>query len=268
MAHRNPTHGQKVDLGQNAPVKEEGAGKVASESLAAESIQEGGVFASNEGIRGENQQPSGSEHTSSQRATHTSSAHSSHSKSGQSGSGKSSASHTTKTSSAPSSDSKSGQSGQSGSDKHSDGHSTKTSSGLGSSSDSKPKSGHSGSKKQPAGHLVTAEDLGPYSQSKAKSAHFDAPNGADAPSYVENQYIRNPGGPHGKDISEGFDDSKTEDGLKKALQSEPGSEDDPSRLAELRFEESQTAAGRDAGPRQTGLSSETPFDALDNESSS
>jgi hypothetical protein len=198
------TYTIQVDLGQNAPVKEEGAGKVASESLAAESIKEGGDFTSNEGIRGENQQSSGSENTSAGRTTNTSSAPSSNS--AQSGSGKSSSGRTTNTSSAPGSNSKSGQS--------------------------------------------------------------DSANGGDAPSYVENQYIRNPGGPHGKNITEGFDDSKTEDGLKKALKSEPGSDDDPSRVAELRFQESQTAAGRDAGPKQTGLSSETPFDALNNEASS
>lgn len=232
--NQNPTHGQKVssvkecrvsipsinthtiqvDLGQNAPVKEEGAGKVASESLAAESIKEGGEFASNEGIRGENQPSSAPENTSAGRNTNTSSAPSS--KSAQPGSGKSG-------------------SGESGSNKSSAGRTTKTSSAPGSSADSKS----SGSA-----------------------------NSGNAPSYVENQYIKSPGGPHGKNIGEGFDDPKAKDGLKLALESEPGSENDPSRLAEQQFQERQNAVGRDAGPRQRALSSETPFDSLNNETSS
>jgi hypothetical protein len=214
--NQNPTHGQKVDLGQNAPVKEEGAGKIASESLAAESMKEGGEFASNEGIRGENQPSSASENTSAGRNTETSSTPSSnsaqsksdHSNAAQSSSGKSSA-----------------------------GRTTKTSSGLGSNTDSK--------------------------SGQSESADIDT-----APSYVENQYIQSSGGPHGKNITEGFDDSKTQDGLKKALESEPGSENDPSRLAEQRFQERQNAVGRDAGPRQSALSSETPFDSLNNQTSS
>ncbi|KAF4989126.1 hypothetical protein FGRMN_9311 [Fusarium graminum] len=200
MAPKAPSHGQKVDLGQNAPIKQEGAGKVASESLAAESLQEGGEFTSNEGIRGENQPSSGSENTSSGRTTNTSSSH-------ESGSGLGS-SRSENTSSAPRSNSKS------------------------------------------------------ESGSGSGSSHADT-----APSYVNNQYIRAPGGPHGKNLHEGIDDSNTQDGLKKALASEPGSEDDPSRLAELQFQKNQSAAGRDAGPRQSELSSETAFDALDNEAS-
>jgi hypothetical protein len=193
MAPKAPSEGQKVDLGQNAPVKEEGPGKVASESLAAESAKEGGGFASNEGIRSENQASSGSENTSDGRTTKTSSVHSANN-------------------SVPSSN-----------------------------SNSNSNSAQSGS---------------------AKS------NGGTAPSYVENQYIKSSGGPHGKNITEGFDDSKTEDGLKKALNSEPGSENDPSRVAELQFQQNQTAAGRDAGPKQTGLANESSFDALNNETSS
>ncbi|CAJ0551055.1 Ff.00g109850.m01.CDS01 [Fusarium sp. VM40] len=189
----SPTHhgkGQKVDLGQDAPIKEEGAGKVASESLAAESVEEGGEFASNKGIRSENnsnrdtrsenQSSSGSENTSSGR--------------------------TTNTSSAPSSGSGSGAS--------------------------------------------------------------VAPESADtAPSYANNQYVK-ASGPHGKNLKEGIDYSNTEDGLKKALASEPGSEDDPSRLAELQFQQNQSAVGRDAGPKQSELSGKTAFDGLNSETSS
>ncbi|KAH7254106.1 uncharacterized protein BKA55DRAFT_593717 [Fusarium redolens] len=88
-----------------------------------------------------------------------------------------------------------------------------------------------------------------------------------APSYVNNQYIKE-SGPHGKNLKEGIDDSNTKDGLKKALESEPGSQDDPSRLAEQQFQQNQTAAGRDAGPKQSELEGKTAFDALNNETSS
>lgn len=40
----------KVTLGENAPVFHEGAGPVASESLAAQSVREGGGFADNHNI--------------------------------------------------------------------------------------------------------------------------------------------------------------------------------------------------------------------------
>ncbi|EWG47345.1 hypothetical protein FVEG_07476 [Fusarium verticillioides 7600] len=196
MSTKNPSHGQKVDLGQNAPVKEEGAGTVPNESLAAESLKEGGEFASNEGIHGENQPTSRSENAS--------------------------AGHNTNTSSAPSS----------GSDSKSSSSAPKSSGTASKSGDSAPKS-----------------------------------LAGTAPSYVENQYIKE-SGPHGKNLKEGIDYSNTKDGLKKALESEPGSQDDPSRLAEQQFQQNQTAAGRDAGPKQSELEGKTAFDALNNEASS
>ncbi|KAF4344323.1 hypothetical protein FBEOM_1717 [Fusarium beomiforme] len=191
MSPSAPSHGQKVDLGQNAPVKKEGAGTVLNESLAAESLKEGGDFTSNEGIHDENQSAPRTENTSAGRDTNTNN------------------------SSAPSSGTRS-----------------KTSGTTSKSSDSAPKS-----------------------------------LAGTAPSYVENQYIKG-SGPHGKNIKEGIDDSNTKDGLKKALESEPGSQDDPSRVAELQFQLHQTAAGRDAGPKQSGLEDKTAFDALNNETSS
>jgi hypothetical protein len=56
MAPKAPSEGQKVDLGQNAPVRQEPAGPVPSGSLAEESYSHGGEFANNVGIRAENQQ--------------------------------------------------------------------------------------------------------------------------------------------------------------------------------------------------------------------
>ncbi|KAG5791822.1 hypothetical protein H9Q69_009127 [Fusarium xylarioides] len=179
MSTKNPSHGQKVDLGQNAPVKEEGAGTVPNESLAAESLKEGGE----------------SENTSAGRNTDTSSAPSS------------------------------------GSNSKASSSASKSSGTASKSSDSAPKS-----------------------------------LAGTAPSYVLNQYIKE-SGPHGKNLKEGIDHSNTEDGLKKALESEPGSQDDPSRLAEQQFQLNQTAAGRDAGLKQSELEGKSAFDALNNEAS-
>ncbi|KAG5662445.1 hypothetical protein KAF25_004863 [Fusarium avenaceum] len=198
------THGkgQKVDLGQDAPIKEEGAGKVASESLAAESIEEGGEFASNKGIRSENDSNKGS------RSENDSNKDTRSENQSSSGSENTSSGRTANTSSAPA-----------------------PGSGLGSGSGAAPESADT------------------------------------APSYADNQHAEG-SGPHGKNLKEGIDYSNTEDGLKKALASEPGSEDDPSRLAELQFQRNQSAVGRDAGPKQSELSGKTAFDGLNSETSS
>lgn len=63
-------------------------------------------------------------------------------------------------------------------------------------------------------------------------------------------------------MQEGFDDSKTRDGLKAALNAEPGSSDDPSRLAEQQFQLNNEAKSRAAGPKEGDLTNETKYDAL------
>lgn len=50
MVGKAPSEGTKVTAGQNAPVVREGAGAVPSESLAAQSVREGGGFAENRNI--------------------------------------------------------------------------------------------------------------------------------------------------------------------------------------------------------------------------
>ncbi|KFA69184.1 hypothetical protein S40285_00047 [Stachybotrys chlorohalonatus IBT 40285] len=86
-----------------------------------------------------------------------------------------------------------------------------------------------------------------------------------APTYVAD--IRDSSGPHGKNLQEGgFGDSKAEDGLKKAFAAEPGSENDPSRQAELDLL-SRNAGGRDSAPNQGGLTNESAYDALNSETS-
>ncbi|KAL6900379.1 hypothetical protein GGI43DRAFT_383858 [Trichoderma evansii] len=92
----------------------------------------------------------------------------------------------------------------------------------------------------------------------------------EAPSHVADQYIKDPKGPHGKNVKEGISDKPDakNDGLQKALRSEPGSEDDPSRLAERQMLQGQSLGGGGAGPRQGHLTGETKYGALDNEVSS
>ncbi|VUC28153.1 unnamed protein product [Clonostachys rosea] len=57
----------------------------------------------------------------------------------------------------------------------------------------------------------------------------------EAPSYVNSQYV-DTHGPKGKNLHEGFDDSGTKDGIQAAMKAKIGSKDDPSRLAESKFE--------------------------------
>ncbi|EHK49612.1 uncharacterized protein TrAtP1_010860 [Trichoderma atroviride] len=73
-------------------------------------------------------------------------------------------------------------------------------------------------------------------------------------------------GPHGRKIKEGFSsDDKDSDGLQRALRAEPGSEDDPSRLAERQMLQGNSLGARGAGPRQGEMAGETRYDVLKNE---
>ncbi|KAL9948868.1 hypothetical protein D7B24_004927 [Verticillium nonalfalfae] len=183
-----PSHGQKVDLGKDAPVTQESTGAVPSGSLANESAKKGGDFAENSGV--------------------------------QAGS---------------TADSKS-----SGTDAN---HGSSKNSNSNASSSTKGSSGGGG---------------GGNGDSKSSGAQ-----GGTAPSYVENQYIRDGSGPHGKNLQEGIDYANTKDGLKAALEAEPGSANDPARAAEQQFLQSQTRAGRDAGPKEFEVGSKTTFDNLE-----
>ncbi|KAI8306398.1 hypothetical protein K4K61_004582 [Colletotrichum sp. SAR11_59] len=83
-----------------------------------------------------------------------------------------------------------------------------------------------------------------------------------APTYVNNQYTRDPNGPHGKNITEGFDDKNTKDGVQAAMKADIGSENDPGRVAEQHLKLSQTKGARDAGPRQGEVGGETVYEKL------
>ena len=170
--NKAPSFGTKVDLGENAPVRAEGAGTVLSESLAAESYREGGDFASNRDAQPENMSSSGSYESASRTAN--------------------------------------------------------TGSGNASSGSTEPRS-----------------------------------FGGTAPSYVENQYIKDSSGPHGRNLTEGgWDESKIEDGIQKSFNAELGSKNDPARVAEQQMELNNNAQSRAAGPKQSELTNKTPYDAL------
>lgn len=135
-----------------------------------------------------------------------------------------------------------------------------TSTTLGSASNAKERSAANDTTSNTAASYDQATGKGEYAQKAASNA------GA-APTYIAPQYAQE-SGPHGKNITEGFDDSGTRDGLKAALGAEPGSKNDPSRRAELQFQQTnqqRTTAGQ---PKDFETSNETKFDSLSNETSS
>lgn len=85
-----------------------------------------------------------------------------------------------------------------------------------------------------------------------------------APSYVSSQHVSDKGGPHGKNLKGGgFDNQDVQDGVQKAFESEPGSINDPGRLAEAKFEQSRAANPRVATNRDVDLKTGTAYDGLD-----
>ncbi|KAI0403943.1 hypothetical protein F4802DRAFT_267300 [Xylaria palmicola] len=83
-----------------------------------------------------------------------------------------------------------------------------------------------------------------------------------APTYVENQLHRDPGAPHGKNIKE--DDSiGTGDSAKNAsFTAEIGSKDDPSLLAEQKFNQLNSLAPGSSGGREGTTYDKTAYDVL------
>ncbi|KAF2087431.1 hypothetical protein K490DRAFT_41952, partial [Saccharata proteae CBS 121410] len=72
--------------------------------------------------------------------------------------------------------------------------------------------------------------------------------------------------PKGKNLTEGGFDS---DAPNASFNSEIGSKNDPGRVAEAEIQRRQAESGPDAGsgPRQSGVTGEHPYSALDNETS-
>jgi hypothetical protein len=100
--------------------------------------------------------------------------------------------------------------------------------------------------------------------------HAKSASAGAAPGYIADQYIKDTKGPHGKKIKEGIRDDKgsskeDSDGLQRALRAEPGSEDDPSRLAERQMLQGNSMGARGSGPRQSEVAGESMYDVLKNE---
>ncbi|KZZ92482.1 hypothetical protein AAL_06108 [Moelleriella libera RCEF 2490] len=119
------------------------------------------------------------------------------------------------------------------------------------------------------GKFAENRDAEPESASDARSsatsrAGGQSVQGATAPSYVNNQYLSDPKGPHGKNLRESdFDGQDLQSGQAKAFAAEPGSIDDPGRLAEAKFQQKDAVppqAAPDGG--ETKLSTSTAFDGL------
>ncbi|KAJ4422500.1 hypothetical protein N0V82_002834 [Gnomoniopsis sp. IMI 355080] len=88
-------------------------------------------------------------------------------------------------------------------------------------------------------------------------AAANSSQGAPAPTYVNVQYMRDPHGPHGKNITE--DPEMT--GRPAKLNVQPGSKEDPAREAEKRFLARQVGGAPGGG----NGSREQPFEALESE---
>lgn len=161
MVGKAPSEGTKVNPGENAPVVREGAGAVASESLAAQSVREGGEFASNRNI-----------------------------------------------------------------------------------------------------NEVAGNGAGVTSQQHISAGAPGEPQGQAAPSYVSSLYIREPGGPHGKNITE----DPEMIGRPGKFNVEPGSLEDPGRVAEQNMRLKQTRAPG-TGERQDSAGNQQPYGVLDDETS-
>ncbi|KAI2467918.1 hypothetical protein F4781DRAFT_288888 [Annulohypoxylon bovei var. microspora] len=82
-----------------------------------------------------------------------------------------------------------------------------------------------------------------------------------APSYVQSQYIKSQGGPHGKNLKE--DDSiGTEDKSKNASFSQFGTKADPGRAAEQKFTLAGAANAGSTSGREKGVDAKRPYSVL------
>ncbi len=107
----------------------------------------------------------------------------------------------------------------------------------------------------------------PHESARQTSAATGVSHNVDrAPSYVNNQYYRDPSGPHGKNLKE--DDSiATEDKKKNTSLSQFGTKDDPGAAAEQKLTLANTKTAGQTGGRQEGIDGKTPYDALGSEMS-
>ncbi|KAI9845153.1 MAG: hypothetical protein M1837_005038 [Sclerophora amabilis] len=230
----NPSSGTKVTSDPerfNAPT-EEGPGAITSDSLAADSSRAGGAFSANR-----NAEPQGV-------------------------SSKSTTSNNTDTSGAttlpPAADAATRQeaSDQQASDGVKGAAGLKYAEAAGGQGDF---SGQHSAEYGYAGGPTSAKQ----SQGQSTSGGGGNAQGGPAPSYVHADQLGQPrdAKPKGKNLTEGGFSS---DDPNASFNSEIGSKDDPSRLAEANFQRREAESGPDAGggPRQKGVDGDQPYDAL------
>ncbi|KAG4437784.1 hypothetical protein IFR05_006719 [Cadophora sp. M221] len=204
MSTRNPTHGTKV-TDPNAPQIREGAGPVASDSLAAESTRDGGGFARNrgsepQGVAGANS-TFANENTSGARR-------------------------------------------------------------LDPALDAETRMAEEDWAEEKK--LGAADSVGGQRGSGSDETG-DSSSAGIAPSYVNSQF-RDTAGPKGKDLHEGGFESR--DANNASFNSEIGSKNDPSRLAERKFQRQNADYDGEAGmPRQKGDLEDNTYDTLKRDSS-
>ncbi|KAI0835736.1 hypothetical protein F5Y06DRAFT_305710 [Hypoxylon sp. FL0890] len=99
-------------------------------------------------------------------------------------------------------------------------------------------------------------------QSSTGSSGQPSSHAGTAPTYVLSQYLKDRGGPKGKNIKED-PNLDAEDKAKNASFSEFGTENDPGLAAEKRFTLSTTAPAGATGGRDKGIDAEQPYGPLD-----
>ncbi|QPG94116.1 hypothetical protein C2857_004765 [Epichloe festucae Fl1] len=107
--------------------------------------------------------------------------------------------------------------------------------------------------------------------SRGAGGNVQGTQGDAAPTYINSQYTSDTRGPHGKNLKEGgFDHQHVLDGQRRAFEAEVGSINDPSRLAEAKFERKEAATPRVAFNKDSNngqLSTNTAYDGLERNAS-
>jgi len=217
MSRKAPSYGTKV-TDPNAPPIKEGAGPVASDSLAAESTRQGGEFSKNR-----NSEPlsvAGSNSTFAN--TNTSGA--------------------TRLDPASDAEARMAQ------------HDWEEERKLG-----------AGSASYPTGAGGQAKDLAVENTQGSSQTGGASSKAGTAPSYVNAQFVKYPGGPKGRDLTEGGFESN--DKKNASFNSEIGTEKDPGRLAEQKMQRENAATAEDTTTsRQNGVSGDNVFEPLGSDS--
>lgn len=95
--------------------------------------------------------------------------------------------------------------------------------------------------------------------SNGRSNGSNYQQGAPAPTYVNNQYIRDPNGPHGKNLEEAAFRDDTEN---KSFTADIGADDDPGRAALNKMSAMNETGGPGRGTKQFEVTKDNDYGAL------